>query len=60
MTRIPTVPGVPGFAGVYMRHRALWEAFRVSYGTLWAYGKLDPVVKDLCRIKSAALHGCDF
>ncbi len=60
MTRIPTVEGVPGFAGVYMRHPALWQAFQASYGTLWEYGELDALVKDLCRIKSAQLHGCMF
>ena len=58
MTRIPTRNGAPGFAGVYMNHPEMWEAFRAYYGTLWEYGVLDPVVKDLCRIKSATLHDC--
>ena len=60
MTRIPPAEGFDGFAGVYMRHPEMWQAFQVYYGTLWEYGTVDPVVKDLCRIKSASLHGCLF
>jgi len=60
MPRIEPAPQAKGFASVYMRHSALWEAFRVHFGTLWEYGSLSPVVRDLVRIRSATLHDCMF
>jgi alkylhydroperoxidase family enzyme len=30
------------------------------YGLLWSHSKLDPVLKDLVRLKSSNLNGCRF
>jgi len=30
------------------------------YGLLWSHSKLDPVLKDLVRLKSANLNGCRY
>ena len=59
MPRITEVPGTSGFVGVYMQRPELWEAFRFHYAVLWEYGTLAPVIKDLCRLKSAYLTGCN-
>jgi hypothetical protein len=58
--RFEEVGGAKGFAGIYARHPEAMQAFSVQYGTLWEYGVLEPVLKDLLRIKSATLHNCDF
>lgn len=49
-----------GFGGVFMQRPELWQSFRFHYGTLWEYSTLDPLTKDLCRLKSAFLNGCRF
>ncbi|MBI4299977.1 MAG: hypothetical protein HY677_02495 [Chloroflexi bacterium] len=60
MPRITEVSGAKGFGGVFMQRPELWQAFRFHYGTLWEYSTLDPLTKDLCRLKSAHLNGCRF
>jgi len=52
MPRIGQVDG-----NIYKQCPELWEALMLLYGVLWERGTLDPVVKDLCRLKSSFANG---
>jgi hypothetical protein len=58
MPRITEINGASGLAGVYQQRPQLWQAFRFHFGALWECAVLDPVILDLCRLKSAFLTGC--
>ena len=38
----------------------LLQGFMYRYGLLWSHSRLDPVLKDLVRLKSANLNGCVY
>ena len=58
MPRIGEKEGLEGFAGVYGHCADLFQGFMYNYGLLWSHPRLDPVLKDLVRLKSATLNGC--
>ncbi len=60
MPRIKEVDGLDGFAGVYAHCPDLLKGFMYRYGLLWSHSKLDPVLKDLVRLKSANLNNCRY
>ena len=47
-----------GLGGVYAHCPDLLQRFMYRYGLLWSHSRLDPVLKDLVRLKSANLNGC--
>ncbi len=60
MPRVSEAGGVQGFAGVYLHCPDLFKGFMFNYGLVWSHSKLDPVLKDLVRLKSANLNGCHY
>lgn len=58
MPRIEETGGMEGFGGVYGHCPDLFQGFMYNYGLLWSHSRLDPVLKDLVRLKSANLNGC--
>ena len=60
MPRIDEKEGLEGFAGVYAHCEDLFQGFMYNYGLLWSHSRLDPVLKDLVRLKSANLNGCVY
>lgn len=60
MPRVSERGGLPGFAGVYAHCPDLFEGFMYRYGLLWSHSRLDPVLKDLVRLKSANLNQCHY
>lgn len=60
MPRIDEVEGLEGFSGVYGHCPDLLKGFMYNYGLLWSHSRLDPVLKDLIRLKSANLNGCVY
>ena len=60
MPRVKEVDGLEGFGGVYANCPDLFKGFMYRYGLLWSHSKLDPVLKDLVRLKSANLNGCRY
>ena len=60
MPRIEEKGGMEGFAGVYANRPDLLQGFMYNYGLLWSHSRLDPVLKDLVRLKSANLNGCVY
>jgi len=60
MPRVSEVDGLEGFAGVYANCPDLFKGFMFRYGLLWSHSTLDPVLKDLVRLKSANLNGCRY
>jgi len=58
MPRIEEKGGLEGFGGVYSHCPDLLQGFMYNYGLLWSHSRLDPVLKDLVRLKSANLNGC--
>ncbi len=60
MSRISEAGGVEGFAGIYLHCPNLFKGFMFNYGLLWSHSKLDPVLKDLIRLKSSNLNGCRY
>ncbi len=59
MPRISETPGKSGFAGVYSHCPELLEAFHIQYAVSWEYGTVSPLIKELCRLKSAYLNACN-
>ncbi len=57
MPRIKETGELDGFAGVYAHCPVLFQGFMYRYGLLWSHSQLDPVLKDLVRLKSANLNG---
>ena len=49
-----------GFEGVYGHCPDLFQGFMYRYGLLWSHSRLEPVLKDLVRLKSANLNGCHY
>jgi hypothetical protein len=49
-----------GFAGVYAHCPDLLKGFMYRYGLLWSHSRLDPVLKDLVRLKSANINSCRY
>ena len=60
MPRVSEVAGATGFAGVFMHRPDLFKAFMFNYGIIWSHSLLDPVLKDLVRLKSSNLNGCRY
>jgi hypothetical protein len=60
MPRVSEAQGVAGFAGVYLHCPNLFKGFMFNYGVLCSHSKLDPVLKDLIRLKSSNLNGCRY
>ena len=60
MPRVKEVGGAEGFAGVYMHRPGLLRGFMFNYGQIWSHSTLDPVLKDLVRLKSSNLNGCRY
>ena len=60
MPRVSEVGGAQGFVGVYSNCPDLFKGFMFNYGLLWSHSSLDPVLKDLVRLKSANLNGCRY
>jgi alkylhydroperoxidase family enzyme len=60
MPRVKEVGGMEGFGGVYANCPDLLKGFMFRYGLIWSHSKLDPVLKDLVRLKSANLNGCRY
>ena len=60
MPRVSEVGGMVGFGGVYMHLPDLFKGFMFNYGLIWSHSTLDPVLKDLVRLKSANLNGCRY
>ncbi len=60
MARVEEVGGLEGFGGVYSHCPDLFKGFMFRYGVLWSHSKLDPLLKDLVRLKSANLNGCRY
>ncbi len=60
MPRIKEAGGMEGFAGVYAHCPDLLQGFMYRYGLLWSHSRLDPVLKDLVRLKSAHLNACRY
>ena len=58
MARIKEREGFEGFAGIYAHCPDLLQGFMYRYGLLWSHSRLDPLLKDLVRLKSANLNGC--
>ena len=60
MPRVTEAGGAEGFAGVYQNCPDLFKGFMFNYGLLWSHSTLDPVLKDLVRLRSAHLNGCRY
>ncbi len=60
MPRVSEVGEMEGWAGVYGHCPDLFKGFMYNYGLIWSHSRLDPVLKDLVRLKSANLNGCLF
>ncbi len=60
MPRVKEVGGMEGFGGVYSHCPDLLKGFMYNYGLIWSHSKLDPVLKDLVRLKSANLNSCRY
>ena len=60
MPRGSEVGGMVGFGGVYMHRPDLFKGFMFNYGLICSHSTLDPVLKDLVRLKSANLNGCRY
>ncbi len=60
MPRVSEVGRARGFVGVYSHCPDLFKGFMFNYGLLWSHSSLDPVLKDLVRLKSANLNGCRY
>ena len=60
MPRVSEAAGAEGFAAVYMHCPDLFKGFMFNYGLLWSHSTLDPVLKDLVRLRSANLNGCHY
>lgn len=58
MPRVTEAGGLEGFGGVYANCPDLLQGCMYNYGLLWSHSRLDPVLKDLVRLKSANLNGC--
>ncbi len=58
MPRIEETGGMTGFGGVHAHCPDMLQGFMYRYGLLWSHSRLDPVLKDLVRLKSANLNGC--
>lgn len=54
MARVTEVPTV------HQQCREIADAARFFQAAILEYGTLDPVVRDLCRLKSANLNACKF
>jgi hypothetical protein len=60
MARIKEAAGLEGFAGIYAHCPDLLQGLMYRYGLLWSHSRLDPLLKDLVRLKSANLNGCVY
>jgi hypothetical protein len=60
MSRISDAAGLEGFAGVYAHCPDLFKGFMFRYGLIWSHSRLDPVLKDLVRLKSANINRCRY
>ncbi len=60
MPRIKETGGMEGFAGVYAHSPDLFQGFMYRYGLLWSHSRLNPLLKDLVRLKSANLNKCNY
>ncbi len=60
MPRIKETGGMEGFAGVYAHSPDLFKGFMYRYGLLWSHSPLNPLLKDLVRLKSANLNQCHY
>ena len=60
MARIKEKEGFEGFAGIYAHCPDLLQGFMYRYGLLWSHSRLEPMLKDLVRLKSANLNGCVY
>mgnify|MGYP001975172015 CR=1 FL=1 len=59
MARVNMVGGdVDSWIGVYANCPNLLRGLMFNNGLLWSHSKLDPVLKDLIRLKSSNLNGC--
>ena len=47
------------FEGVFGLRENLFEDFRRFYALFWEKRLVDPVLLELCRLRSAQLHGCE-
>ncbi|MCX2980913.1 hypothetical protein EYC98_08555 [Halieaceae bacterium IMCC14734] len=60
MSRVSDAGGFDGFAGVYAHCPDLFKGFMFRYGLLWSHSRLEPVLKDLVRLKSANINRCRY
>ena len=60
MPRVSEEGGMVGFGGVNMHRPDQFKGFMFNYGLIWSHSTLDPVLKDLVRLKSANLNGCRY
>ena len=61
MARVSQVGGdVDSWIGVYANCPNLLRGLMFNNGLLWSHSKLDPVLKDLMRLKSSNLNGCHY
>ena len=51
---------VDSWIGVYANCPNLLRGLMFNNGLLWSHSKLDPVLKDLIRLKSSNLNGCQY
>jgi alkylhydroperoxidase family enzyme len=62
MGRVPPPPPGPDAAagGVLAHQPELLHAFLRLYGTLWSRGVLDPVTKEVVRLRNARITDCGY
>ena len=58
MARVTGTAGKSSFGSIFRQRPELWKGFSLYWGLLWEHSTLDPLTKDLCRLKSAFLNGC--
>ncbi len=60
MPRVSETGGMEGWAGVYSHCPDQLQAFMYRYGLLWSHSRLEPLLKDLVRLKSAHINACRY
>ena len=60
MPRIDPVPGMEGSPGIHAHAAETHEAWRYYIAVWQEFTTLDPLVVDLCRLKSAFINDCHW
>jgi alkylhydroperoxidase family enzyme len=47
------------FEGFLAERPELLQLYRSFYASLWDHAPIDPALLEICRLRIAALHGCD-